>query len=324
MRGNGGEASERQRVKTERLYERIFPRWIPEARFRPVRSSVAERAVALRWLGTASFVIETASTTVLVDPYLTRKPLLSLPFAHEPDERAIFQAIPRRVDAILCGHSHYDHIADAPRIARRTGALLVGSESTCAWGAAEGLPEAQLVRVGPRGRAVTIGDIEVRFIPSQHGKALFHRVPLPGFVHQPPRLPSPIWAYKMGGAFGVHLRVGELSLYHNGSADLIDAELRGVQADVLLACLAGRRGTEGYLRRLVDHLRPGLVVPTHHDAFFAPLARGVHLLPRIDLGGFLAEAQVFAPKATRVTLDYGETLSIPVADARASALIPRA
>ena len=36
--------------------------------------------------------------------------------------------------------------------AKRTGAKLVGSESTCAWGAAEGLSESQLVRGGPRGR----------------------------------------------------------------------------------------------------------------------------------------------------------------------------
>ncbi len=309
------------------LYDRVFPRWAPEHRFRPVRSSAtvdAASTLSLRWLGTASFVLESATTTVLIDPYLTRKPLLAMPFAHEPDDGAIFGALPDKVDAVLCGHSHYDHVADAPRIAKRTGAKLVGSESTCAWGAAEGLSESQLVRVGPRGRTLEVGDMTVRFIPSQHGKVAFHRVPFPGFVTETPRLPQPVWAYKMGGAFGIHVRVGALSVYHNGSADLIDAELRDVRADVLLACLAGRRGTESYLRRLVDHLHPGLVVPTHHDAFFAPLSRGVHLLPRIDLGGFLAETAVYAPGATRVTVDYLETLSVPLGDARGAALLPRA
>lgn len=309
------------------LYERIFPRWTPERRFRPVRSGTALDAattLTVRWLGTASFVLETPTTTVLIDPYLSRKPLLALPFAHEPDDDAIFDAIPAKVDAVLCGHSHYDHVADAPRIATRTGAKLVGSESTCAWGAAEGLGASQLVRVGPRGRTLEVGDMTVRFIPSQHGKVALQRVPFPGFVTHAPPLPQPVWAYKMGGAFGVHVQVGALSVYHNGSADLIDAELGDVQADVLLACLAGRRGTPSYLRRLVDHLRPRLVVPTHHDAFFAPLARGVHLLPRIDLGGFLAESAVYAPGAARVTLDYLETLAVPLDDARAAALLPRA
>lgn len=304
------------------LYERIFPKWQKDERFRPF-GPAAEDGATLTWLGTASFVVQTATTTVLVDPYLTRKPLLALPFVHEPDERAIFTAIPPRVDAIVCGHSHYDHVADAPRIAKRTGAVLIGSESTCAWGAAEGLDESQLVRVPQRGSTTKVGDIEIRMVPSRHGKALFHRVPLPGSVERPPRLPRRIWDYKMGGAYGVLLRTPGLSIYHNGSADLIDAELEDLSADVLLACLAGRRGTASYLRRLVDHLDPGLVVPTHHDAFFAPLSRGVHLLPGIDLSGFLSECGVYAPRATCVTVDYEEGLSIPRGDARGAVVLGR-
>lgn len=306
-----------------KLYERVFPRWAPEHRFRPVRSSAsldAAPALSLRWLGTASFVLESATTTVLIDPYLTRKPLLAMPFAHEPDDDAIFGAIPGKVDAVLCGHSHYDHVADAPRIAKRTGARLVGSESTCAWGAAEGLPESQLVRVGPRGRTLEVGDMTVRFIPSQHGKVAFHRVPFPGFVTEAPTLPQPIWAYKMGGAFGVHVRVGGLSVYHNGSADLIDAELDGERADVLLACLAGRKGTENYVGRLVSALQPGLVVPTHHDAFFAPLERGIHLLPGIDVEGFVSEVFQRAPRASVITPGYEQPICVPAGDARGSVL----
>jgi L-ascorbate metabolism protein UlaG (beta-lactamase superfamily) len=303
------------------FYERIFPKWRKESRFRP-EGTASEDDVKLTWLGTASFVVRTKTTTVLVDPYLTRVPLLGLPFSHEPDERAIFSALPARVDAIVCGHSHYDHVADAPRIAKRTGALLVGSESTCAWGAAEGLDESRLVRVSQRGGTVTVGDVVIRLVPSRHGKALFHRVPFPGSVEQAPRLPKPIWAYKMGGAFGVLLKTPGLSIYHNGSADLVDAELEGLSADVLLACLAGRRGTPSYLKRLVDHLSPGLVVPTHHDAFFAPLSRGVHLLPGIDLPGFLSECTTYAPRATRVTVDYQEELAVPRGDARGAVVVP--
>lgn len=302
------------------LYERIFPKWRKDYAFRPT-GRASSGAVRLRWLGTASFVVETDTTTVLVDPYLTRRSIPGLLFAHEPDERAIFSAIPSRVDAIVCGHSHYDHVADAPRIALRTGAKLVGSESTCAWGAAEGLDDTRLVRISPRGGSVVVGDVEIRMIPSRHGKALLHRVPLPGVVTATPRLPQPIWAYKMGGAFGVLLRTPGCAIYHNGSADLVDAELEGLSADVLLACLAGRRGTQQYLKRLVDKLAPGLVVPTHHDAFFSPLAEGVHLLPGIDLPGFLAESATYAPRATRITTDYHEVLAIPPGDARGAVLV---
>jgi hypothetical protein len=55
-------------------------------------------------------------------------------------------------------------------------------------------------------------------------------------------------------------------------------------------------------------LRPSVVVPAHHDAFFAPLDAGVHLLPGIDLEGFASEVHRIAPEAQLVTPLYGETL----------------
>ena len=54
----------------------------------------------------------------------------------------------------------------------------------------------------------------------------------------------------MGGAYGILLRTGGLSIYHNGSADLIDAELGDTRADVLLAGIAGYRATRDYVARL--------------------------------------------------------------------------
>ena len=107
------------------------------ARGRARRS--ARRTIA--WLGTAAHVISTETTTVLVDPFVSRhriRRLLTRTIA--PDDRAIDRWIPKKVDAILCGHSHFDHLLDAPRIAQRTGAKLVGSATTCAFARAQGVP----------------------------------------------------------------------------------------------------------------------------------------------------------------------------------------
>src|SRR6185369_9951761 len=107
---------------------------------------------------------------------------------------------PKKVDAILCGHSHFDHLLDAPRIAMKTGAKLVGSATTCAFARAAGVSESQLVEIAPSGGRTTVGDIEVRFVPSKHGRIALGRVPFPGEVRSPPRLPARVWHYKMGGA----------------------------------------------------------------------------------------------------------------------------
>lgn len=303
------------------LYERVFPRWRPKRELRPQGSGQGWGA-RITWLGTAGFVIESPETTLLVDPFVTRQGPLGLVRPLVPDEAAIARYIPAKVDAVLCGHSHYDHIADAPRIARLRGAKLVGSPSTCAWGRAEGLEEKQLVQIPATGALVRFGDIEVRFVPSRHGKALLGRVPLPGIVRGTPKAASRIWHYRMGGAFGILVKTPGVTVYHNGSADLVDAELDGERADVLLACLAGRKGTENYLGRLVAALDPQLVVPTHHDAFFAPLDQGVHLLPGIDVEGFVSEVFLRTTATSVITPDYEESICVPANDARGSVLGP--
>jgi hypothetical protein len=64
------------------------------------------------------------------------------------------------------------------------------------------------------------------------------------------------------------------------------------------------------LMRLVDALNPKLIVPSHHDAFFSPLADGLRLLPGIDLDGFLREAETYARRAVCITPSYLETLYV--------------
>ncbi len=301
------------RMRLPSVYERIFPRWRPRAELRP-RGGGEGAPLRLSWLGTAGYVIETPGACLLVDPFLTRGGLLATAFKPiVPDEDAIRRHLPPRVDAVLCGHSHYDHAADAPLAARLTGARLVGSASTCAWGRAAGLPENKLVQVPSRGAIVHVGDVEVRFVPSRHGRVKIGplAVPqLPGEVSVTPRGPGRVMHYRMGGAFGVLVKAPGITLYHNGSADLIDAELEGERADVLIAGLAGRRGTENYVARLLSALAPRVVIPTHHDAFFAPLERGVHLLPGVDLDGFVSEIGVLAPEARVITPGYTEWVAV--------------
>ncbi len=301
------------------MLQRLLPLARTHARWRPRTDAPSEDAVRVRWLGTAGHVVQTATTTVLLDPFLTRpgiRRMIARPLRSTPDAWARW--VPEKVDAVCCGHSHYDHLLDAPGIALRTGATLIGSGTTIQFARAEGVPESQLEEVPPEGRVVRIGDVEVRFVPSLHGRIALGRVPFPGEVKQPPRLPARAWHYRMGGAFGVHLTTPFGRLYHNGSADLVDAELEGLKAETLLVGLAGRFATRDYLKRLVEALEPELLVPTHHDAFFGPLEAGLRHLPGIDLSGFVSEAHVLAPRAAFVAPTYGDVLHVP-RDARAAA-----
>jgi L-ascorbate metabolism protein UlaG (beta-lactamase superfamily) len=293
-------------VLREAAYDRIFPRWRPPREHRPIERADA-KSTCIEWLGTAGHVIRTATTTVLLDPYVTRAPVFSLARRLRPDDSAIARWIPEKVDAVLCGHSHFDHLLDAPRIAVLRNAKLVGSRTTCSFARASGVPESKLVEIPAEGGTVRVGDVDVRFVASLHGKILLGRVPFAGEVTSPPRLPAHAWRYKMGGAYGILLDAGGVRIYHNGSADLVDSELAGVGANVVLMGLAGRQVTRGYVERLMSALSPRVVIPTHHDAFFAPLEEGLRLLPSVDLDGWVSEVK---SRARVILPDYGETVQI--------------
>jgi L-ascorbate metabolism protein UlaG (beta-lactamase superfamily) len=286
--------------------------WSPPPRFRPAPAPADADGVRVRWLGTAGHVVEAAGTTVLIDPFLTRPSLwrtVARPLRPAPD--AWMHWLPRSVDAILIGHSHYDHLLDAPEIAKRTGARIIGSRTTASFARAAGVAPEQVTELPAEGGRVAVGALEVRFLPSLHGRIAMGRVPLPGEVATPPRLPARLWHYRMGGAYGILLRAPGVSLYHNGSADLVDAALQGRRADVVLVGLAGRQATRGYLQRLLGALEPSVVIPTHHDTFFRPLEAGPRLLPGIHLGGFVAETRRHRPGARIVMPTYEDVLHMP-------------
>lgn len=66
------------------------------------------------YYGHASFLLDDGTSKVLTDPFLTGNPL------------AAIRADEAECDYILLTHAHDDHLGDAPAIAKRTGATVLG------------------------------------------------------------------------------------------------------------------------------------------------------------------------------------------------------
>lgn len=289
-------------------------------------------SVTLTWLGVATLLFDDGETAILTDGFFTRPSALAVATraAVAPDPGRIAAGLARagveRLAAVLTVHSHYDHAMDAPEVARRTGAVVVGSRSTANVARGWGLPEERIVEVEP-GSPLRFGAFEVTFLTSRH-------VPLPppaaetlGLEIEEPLVPPvPLDAYLEGGSFTILIAHPRGTVLVQGSAGFLEGALEGLRADVVLLGVGGlgRLGRD-YHERYWQHVPLAVgarrVAPIHWDDFTRPLDEPVIPFPRLvdDLGrtlDFLFERAaadqvelVFLPPLTRVLLfaPAGET-----------------
>jgi len=252
------------------------------------------------WLGVSGYRLTYDGVSVFVDPYVSRVPLRALVLRRRtlPDPAMIgrYASAPGAVAGVLVGHTHFDHAVDAPAISRRYGAKAYGSASLAQLMRLHGLGQLA-VEIVPH-QPYELGPFVVRFVPSRHSKLLFGRkVPVDGPLTCEDLDRLAPGAYRCGPVYGIRIDVAGVSIYHQGSANLDDRELRAGSVDVFLAGVAGRQVTPHYWERILPRLDPRIVVPTHYDNFFSPLGRQQALVPRINLSDLPSEVAHAAPDA---------------------------
>jgi L-ascorbate metabolism protein UlaG (beta-lactamase superfamily) len=203
-----------------------------------------------------------------------------------PDEGAITRHAPR-ADAIIVGHTHFDHALDVPAIAVRTGAMVLGSRSAALLCRAAGVPEARVRDVerapGCEPVIAEVGPFRLRFVPSAHSRFFFGRVPFPGEIADCDDVPLRTERYRCGAVFAVEIRVAGRTLVHLGSAELLPAPFEAREPDLVLLCTAGWTSSPDLPERVARALSPRAVLLSHWDDFFRPLDREARLLPAMQV-----------------------------------------
>jgi len=274
----------------------------------PGSSELPPGAVSVRYTGTATLVFTDGETTWMTDGWFSRPGPLTVALGTvEPDLAAITRGLERnavdRVAAVFPVHSHYDHAMDAPEVARRTGALLLGSESTANIGRGWGLPESQIRVVRDR-EPIRLGRFILTPIESRHFQFPDPRVAERALgdpeIDEPLVPPVGVFEYKLGKAYAIHVTHPRGSWLIQGSAGFIEGGLEGFDADVVFLGTGGLGSQsdayrDAYWRETIERTGPRLVIPIHWDSLTGP-AEGPFTGP--------VRAAAFLSKGTDRTLEF--------------------
>jgi len=289
--------------------------------------------VQLTYLGTAGWEITDGKTVVLIDPFLSRPRIVipnaeTLPTDTRPlftnndiaqSDAAVIDAHIQRADFILVTHTHSDHVLDVPYIARKTGATVLGTESTYNFARASGVPGNKLIVVRG-GEDYELPGFSLRVIPSLHG--VLRNAP---FLQRDPNAPLPPAVFPAsatppfrfadlrieGGTLAYLIRMNGRQILVFGSMNYVEREVQGLRPDVVLVgAMPERREIYDYTGRLLRAVGfPRMVLPTHWDRF--NVTYDVSQAPEIErLQSFLAEVKAASPKSTVIVPKYFEPIVI--------------
>lgn len=285
----------------------------------------------LDWFGCATFRLRTPQgLKVFLDAYLDRVP--------EAAQSGVGIDDITEADWILVGHSHFDHLFGAERIAARTGATVVGSYESVRVLAAVGVPETHLIPVSGGERIDLDGATTVRVLPGLHGCS-WSDSPVPAVDEQcigdldvawherTRRLAERFWPalHTLGDDVRVHLdrcdqgergdggvltyliTTSEGSLLFEDTIGCWSALLACERPDVAILAAAGRGNLDGqpvqgstasFVAEQARWLRARRIIPCHHDDWLPGLSRPTDTAP------IRRELARRAPDAELLDLDY--------------------
>ncbi|MGZ8477971.1 MAG: MBL fold metallo-hydrolase [Candidatus Binatia bacterium] len=233
--------------------------------------SWAAGSVGMKWVGTAGWEIRVGDAVILIDPFLTRREAAA-GVEWKTNDNEVSRVI-TKADFIFAGHSHADHIADIPVIAKRFGARVFGSRTTINIALTAGVDKSRLTTISG-GEKFDFKDFSVQVIESQHGvlnrggrrrQAKFEE------VLRPWNGPIMGEAFVQGGSYLYYFTFGNLRVLHQSTGNFIEDNLKGLRPDV--AILADNSNYDWAAALKI--LRPKIVIIHHYDEWRTPYGDGI-------------------------------------------------
>lgn len=232
-----------------------------------------EIPMKIKWYGTATLLIDSGSTRILIDPYLKpyNKKLPPVPLKEAAS-----------ADAIFITHPHLDHFIHVGAFTGGNVKNIYVSKNGIERAQKHGIFHELMTPLGAD-EEITVGDITVRTFESRHCK--FDAAAVLGIVFNPltyihPRRVASILKdlkqYKItDDIYALEVSCGGKSIMVLGSAGMEKGVSYPTGADLFVFPYQGRARMHKYILPFLQTFRPKAVMLDHFDNAFPPFTHNV-------------------------------------------------
>ena len=284
----------------------------------PKSGGPGSAGVNLTWFGTDGWAITFGSKTILFDPWFSRFDTGFFAGKFNPktpikvEEVLIDQHI-KKADQILIGHGHWDHLADIPYIAKKTGAQVIGSETHANVLRASGVAEGKIVQV-KGGEFMQFDGYTIEVFPGLHSMGPTKKHAVPGHLFSVPPPPTTVGDMPEGDSLIYMIAIaGKYSIFLMSTANFNERAITGLKPDVALVASIFANQIHDYTPRLMKALNyPKVVLPTHWDNFEKPFSEPPQDLRNVfgdpaNMDLAVKELKQVSPKTKVVMLKFFES-----------------
>ncbi len=252
----------------------------------------------IKWLGTASLMVESGPTRILVDPYLRglNKQLSPMPLKENA-----------AADAALVTHPHFDHFSDIGDFLGAGLKKVFVSESGIRIAKAHGVPTKNMIPL-KAGDSFSVGKMGVRVFASRH--CVFDAATVLRIAFSPrtfARLGAvrKLYDFKReypidnGDVFAFEISSAGKRVMVLGSAGIDENTNYPEGDDLLVFPYQGRARMDRYMQPFLEKFRPRAVMADHFDDAFPPFTH------KMDMTRFAPAVKEKLPKALSIVPEEG-------------------
>ena len=280
--------------------------------------SQAVARVEVRWFSVASLVLEDEDSKIFFDPMFTRAgPQHWLNLSQLKSDEALVASVIKdnklqKVDALFASHSHYDHVIDAPMVAKLTGGTFYfdGSSERIAKAYKDTKIKTQRIE---NLQSIKIGKFTITPILRNHShiRALGMTY-LYGPVAE--NFNFGFYDYAMGQTWFYYVQhpSGTILVDQGSEPFLNSIQTFTSKVDVVIQGVANRADDEAIINGYTGALKPSIFIPTHFDNFvfgFDPHAE-VSYLPGVNIHELILKMKKFHPDKKIIFPKYAEKIEL--------------